>query len=175
MNVNIDQHLSYDELIQNLVDRTDLEAIRKEHLEACPHCRIQAETLQRRYDRLGQMARELAPQPKHAFRVPESGRTSTGRQFRPVLAMGVAAVLILGLTLLWPRAFDKSQGPPEIAATSAEEENRLMARIDELVDDALPKPYQQLLAVSEPILTEDLIDWIVPSIEEDDEKIKPQA
>jgi hypothetical protein len=50
-----------------------------------------------------------------------------------------------------------------------------MAEVDALVRDALPVAYQQVAVVSEPILSEDLIDWIVPSIDEEDDPIEPRA
>lgn len=175
MTISLDQHLTYDELIRNLVDRADLGPDRQAHLQGCPQCRRQAEILDLRYNRLGRMARELAPGPTNAFRVPDSGTEKRRRQFRPALAMGMVGFLILGFTIFWPRFFDTAQVPPELAVGSVEEESRLMAQIDALVDDALPKSYQQVLAVSEPVLTEDLIDWIVPSIEEDDGGPEPQA
>ncbi len=175
MDLIADQHLTYDELIRNLVDASDLGEGRQAHLQVCQHCRCQAENLEQRYSRLGRMARELTPEPSRAFRLPDRGAAQRRRQFRPAMAMGLAGALILAFILIRPDFFQPSQEVPQMAAGGTEAENRLMARIDDLVEDALPKAYQNLAAVSEPILTEDLIDWIVPSIEEDDQDLKPHA
>lgn len=174
IHMNSGRHLTYDELIKNLADHADLGVDRQAHLQSCPQCRSQAETLDRRYRRLGQMARELAPNPKRAFRLPEVTSVPRRRQFRPAMAVGLVTVLIMVFSVFWPRVFGPGQHSPQMAVLSADEDKQLMARVDDLVKDAMPKAYQQLLAISEPVLTEELIDWIVPSIEED-QGVKPQA
>lgn len=175
MTMHVDHHLTYDELIRNLVDRADLGSEQQAHLQECRQCRHEAATIERRFNRLGQMARELVPAPAHAFRVPAAGSARGRWLSRPVLAMGMAGVLILVFTIFWPRVFDPYQSLPEMSAGSVVAENRLMDQIDALVDDAMPKHYQRLLAESEPLWTEEMIDWIVPSIDEDDGAQKPQA
>ena len=65
--------------------------------------------------------------------------------------------------------------PFGVLLRSLEEEAQLMAEVDALVKDALPAPYQRVAVSSEPILSKDLIDWIVPSIDEEDENIDPRA
>ena len=46
-----------------------------------------------------------------------------------------------------------------------------MQEINALVDNALPPAFQNLAAFSGPVLDEDLINRIVPSIEEDDHSL----
>ena len=177
MNPNAEQHLTYDELIRHLIDGPDPASSRQSHLESCHQCRREAEHLARRYQRLGQMARDLAPKPAHTFRLPEGGRTTHRRwQFRSALAMAVAAALILAFTLMRPSLFQHPKSVPKTATNKVVDDNHLMAQVDDLVADAMPKPYQKLVAVSEPVLTQDLIDWIVPSIDENNDKdLKPHA
>jgi hypothetical protein len=62
-----------------------------------------------------------------------------------------------------------------MANWSFEEETRLLAEVDALVDDALPKAYQHVAVAAEPIFSKDLIDWIVPSIDVDDAMADPRA
>ena len=174
MNHN-NQHLNFDELIQNLVDPADLASERQAHMLDCPRCRHEADSLQQRYQRLGRMARQLAPMPTHSFRLPDAMGAQRYRSFRPALAMGMVAALILVFTVFWPRVFDTRQSHQQAAKVSAEQDSQLMAQVDALVDDALPKPYQRLIAASEPELTEDVIDWIVPSIDDNSSGKKPQA
>jgi hypothetical protein len=171
---NPDSHLTYDELLRSITDASDLDPMQQAHLKSCRHCQRQTEDMIQRYRRLGQMARQMAPKPRQVFRAPDR-RASSGRwYFKPGVALGALGVLIFVFTLWWP---DPTDHPlPTTAAWDIEEEARFMAEVDALVNDALPVAYQQVAAVSEPILSKDLIDWIVPSIDdEDDENMDPRA
>jgi len=84
------------------------------------------------------------------------------------MAFGMAGVLVFALTVWWPKQFDTSSTPNQQMAQTIEEDKQLMARIDALVENALPAGYQELAMVTDTDvmeLSEDLIDWIVPSIE----------
>jgi hypothetical protein len=160
-------HLTYDELLRTMTDVSDLDPDRQAHFEACHRCRRQAEDLACRYHRLGQMARTMAPEPSRAFRVPTRHTPTRWWNFKPGMALGVLGVLIFVFTVWWPRPSDYVEVPVHMVAESFEDDEQLMARIDALVDDALPKAYQRVAVASEPVLSKDLIDWIVPSIDED--------
>ena len=170
-----DLHLMYDELLRAMTDASDLDPEQQAHFESCHHCRRQAEELSRRYRRLGQMAKQMAPEPSHAFRVPDRHAAIGRWHFKPGVALGVLGVLIFVFTLWWPQPSNHSDVRAPMASWNVEEDARLMAEVDALVNDALPVAYQQVAVVSEPILSKDLIDWIVPSIDEDDESIDPRA
>ena len=75
---NPDTHLTYDELLQAMTDVSDLDPARQAHLDDCHHCRRQTEDLTYRYRRLGQMAKQMAPKPRQAFRVPASNTHTVG-------------------------------------------------------------------------------------------------
>lgn len=81
------------------------------------------------------------------------------------MAVGAAAVMVLLITTIWPRTHTEipiQDSPPmEIS------DRQLMQEIDALVDNALPPEVRQLAAVATPQFDEDLINWIVPSIQED--------
>jgi hypothetical protein len=170
-----EQHLSYDDLLRTLVDESDLSSDQRRHLQSCPQCQRQAQALQYRYRRLGRMAREMAPEPSRSFTVPAHGAPRTRWYFKPGVAAGIVGVLVFVFTLWWPRPSDHSDLPAPMATWSLEEENRWMAEVDALVHDALPKAYQHVAVVSEPIFSKDLIDWIVPSIDEDDDMVDPRV
>jgi hypothetical protein len=168
-------HLAYDDLLRTLADVSDLSPEQQAHFESCHRCQHQAQGIQHRYQKLGQMARSMAPEPSRSFRVPEHHMPKSRWHFKPGVAAGVLGVLIFVFTVWWPNTSDHTEAPDPLAQYSIEEEAQLMAEVDALVHDALPVAYQQVAVVSEPILSKDLIDWIVPSIDEDDESIEPRA
>ncbi len=172
---NPDSHLTYDELLIAMTDVSDLGQEQQGHLQACLHCQRQSEALAHRFNRLGNIAKKMAPKPSQPFRVPTRHATIWRWQFRPGVALGVLGVLIFAFTLWWPKPSDYSEQPAPMASYNMEEEAQLMAEVDALVKDALPIVYQKVAVVSEPILSKDLIDWIVPSIDEEDENIDPRA
>ena len=84
--------------------------------------------------------------------------------------------LVLALTLWWPKPDNATDTPaPMVAQTSeVDMDDALMAEIDALVADALPAAYREVATVTEAQSIEDLIEWIVPSIEEE-EDLEPRA
>ncbi len=172
---NPDKHLTYDELMVAMTDVSDLDRPQQVHLNACLHCQRQLEEMAHRFTRLGKMAEQMAPAPSQPFRVPARHATIWRWQFKPGVALGVLGVLIFAFTFWWPTPSDHSDQSVPMVAYNMEEEAQLMAEVDALVKDALPVVYQKVAVVSEPILSKDLIDWIVPSIDEEDENIDPRA
>jgi anti-sigma factor RsiW len=169
-------HLNYDQLLQALVDSADLGGEARTHLEACPGCQRQVTRLVQRYGRLGQMAQKMAPEPAHAFRLPHQQAAGTRWRFKPAMALGMVAAMIVLFTVWWPRYFGPTDGPVQVAVRNSETDDALMASIDALVDDALPTAYQEVASASESQSVEELdelIDWLVPSIDEDD--LEPRA
>ncbi len=164
-------HLNYDQLLQALVDTADLGDAARDHLEACPACRRQVKRLTQRYDRMGQMAKQLAPEPAHAFRIPAQQSAAKRWLLKPALAMGMVAALIMVFTIWWPQHIDISRGPEMRATLDRDMDDQLMAEIDDLVVDALPETYQELASLSDSQTSEnldELIDWIAPPLEEDE-------
>jgi hypothetical protein len=92
-------------------------------------------------------------------------------RINPVIAAGMAGALLLVLALGWTQFFLPGRSRPQIAAIDLEADRRLMLQVDQLVENALPPEYQQLIAASDIDLDEDLIDWIIPSIEESDDSL----
>ena len=163
-----DLHLDDDELLRAMIDPSDLGAARQAHLHSCRHCRRQTEALTASYRRLGQMAREMAPEPRQAFRVPADKAPGRPRYLKPAMALGVMGALVFAATL-W-RPFTRiSPTPTTMVAEKFENDDRLMEEIDALVEDALPEKYRQLAALPGERSVEDLdafIDWVVPSPED---------
>jgi hypothetical protein len=165
-------HLTYDELLRAVVDTTDLERQRRTHLDQCPQCLSAVQRLEKRYTRMGRMARRMAPEPSRSFRVPHGTRPASFRHGKPALAMGLAGALVLFVTLWWSPGFRSGPAPPmqpsPMAAATPEQDRELMQEVDALVANALPPALQELAAVTESNPSEDLIEWVLPSIEEDE-------
>lgn len=233
-------HLDYDQLLQAVVDKSDLSKVVQDHLEGCAGCQREVRRLVQRYDRLGQLAKKMAPEPAQAFRVPQQPAARARWQFKPALALGMIGILTFVFTVWWPQRIQSPDVPvAEVAVNSATDDpvhdplmdesddvvadalpvaevavnsttddlvhdplmdeiddlvtdalpvaemalnsttddlvhDPLMDEIDDLVADALPVAYQELASVSESHSVEELIDLIVPVIEEDDD-LEPRA
>lgn len=173
MNQLSEKHMSDDELLKALVDIDDLTSDQQAHMTSCPTCRSELARLERRYNRIGEVAKAFAPVPSHPFRLPEKGRRAYRRWFFPVLAAGMTAALVVAVVMWRPDPFSTGSKPVQLTAQALEEDRRLMKEVDALIENALPEPLRELAAVSEPSLNldEDLINWIVPSIDEDDNSL----
>jgi hypothetical protein len=173
---NPDSHLTYDELLRAMTDPSDLDTTRQAHLGSCGRCQRQTEDLTYRYHRLGKMARQMAPKPRQAFRVP-ARPTFIGRwHFKPGMALGVLGVLIFAFTLWGPRMTGNNHTPAPMTARNLAQDDHLMQEVDALVEDALPEDYQQVAAITGHQPGEDLddfIDWMVPDPEQDDDSQQP--
>jgi anti-sigma factor RsiW len=165
-------HLNPDDLLQALAQTADPQARRQKHLDACPDCRAALERLEKGYARFAQKARDLAPLPAKPFRLPEQPSPARWR-LKPLIATGLVAVLLLllGLAVWPPHFFSPGQHRSQVAAVDLEADRQLMEDVNALVDNALPPAYQQLVAASDFKMDEDLINWIVPSIEDDEDSL----
>lgn len=166
-----DLHLTDDEVLRAMIDPSDLDAARQAHLDSCRHCRRQTEALTARYRHLGQMAREMAPEPRQAFRVPADKLPGRRWYLKPAMALGVMGALVFAVTL-WRPSTRISPTPTPMVAEKFENDDQLMEEIDALVEDALPGKYRQLAALPGDRSVEDLdafIDWVVPSPEDTDD------
>jgi hypothetical protein len=160
---NPNSHFTDEELLRAMVDPSDLAPTRQAHLKSCLHCQRQTRDLTDSYRRLGQMAREMAPEPQKSFRLPAHDAPLRRWYFKPVMALGVLGALVFAVTLWMPRF---SRTPTPMVAHNFENDDQLMAEVDALVENALPEKYQQLAALSDDRSVEDLdefMDWLVPS------------
>lgn len=166
------QHLSHDEILIAVVDRADLPADRLAHLDNCPSCRQELTRVTNRLTRLGRMAADMAPEPSRRFRLPERNAPSLRWMVKPSWAMAMAATLLLGITIWHPQWLS---GPvkQETTVIDLSADRRLMVSVGALVDNALPDAFQQLASLSDPLplndesVDDDLLDWIVPPLNED--------
>jgi len=171
-----DSHLADNELLQAMIDLSDLGPDRQAHLDGCPHCQGQIKDLTDRYGRLGQMARQMAPQPRKPFRLPADNAPVRRWYFKPALALGALGVLIFAFSLWVPRFTRSPQVPVPTVARNFANDDQLMAEVDALVENALPEEYQQLASLSGDRSLENLdefMNWMVPAPEETDDLERP--
>lgn len=178
MNKQRSAHLDYEQLLNVLVDKSDLEDQALAHLEACAVCQNKVERMAKRYDNLGKMVKKMAPEPSQAFRIPEQPTVKSRWRFNPALALGAVGAMIFIFTVLGPKQKESPDATaPMVAQNSANidlVDDPLMDEIDDLVADALPVAYRELASVSDSQSIEELIELIVPTIEED-EGVEPRA
>ncbi len=167
------RHLNEQELLKAIVDSADLGQERQAHLAGCPSCLQARATIENRLAHLGRQAQVLAPLPARVFRLPDQQPAAASRRFRPAWAMGLMAVVLLAFAVGGPIWFHSPATAPA-GAKQAAADMRFMEDVDALVADALPVPYQELTAMDWPMLRierpddEALIDWVVPSLDDDD-------
>ena len=174
--LNPDLHLTCDELLLAVIDPSDLDPTQQAHFKYCRHCRRLTDDLTHRYTRLGQMAKQMAPEPRQAFRVPAHNAPVGRWQFKPGIALGVLGVLIFVFTSWGPEFTRIHRTPTAIVVQHFENDDHLMEEIETLVEDALPVKYQQMAALSDDRSVgylDELIDWVVPSPESADDLEQP--
>jgi hypothetical protein len=157
-------HLSTGQLLQALVDPSDLEAERQDHLEQCLPCRKELERLKQGFGRLGQTARQMAPAPTRPFRLPSKAAPAAWWRFKPMWATVAAGALLFAFTVWWPHPLAPPAPVPTVAVYHPAATPYLIDQVDALVDDALPPTLQALAAASDLGDAEDDLDLLVPPV-----------
>ena len=170
---NTKQHMTSDEMTMAVVDRNDLAADRRAHLEDCGSCRERVSSFENQLKGMGEMARKMAPAPSKPIRLPQTG-IKRSWQRKPILAVGFAALVLLAV-VVWQPSPVSPPGGPSVASLDTAKEQRLIEDIDAIVENALPTAYQELAAFDIPDLfdddtEDDPSDWIVPSLQEDEDE-----
>jgi hypothetical protein len=165
------RHLTEDEFLRTLVDKRDLSNTQSDHLKECTICRQALDRIEHRFRDMGQMAVQMTPKPSRPFRLPDRSSHAARWRFRPVWVTGLTAVLIALLITFWPRGSDQPSLSPVPVPQTDLSDLELMQDIDALVENALPSNIRQLASVATPQFDEDLINWIVPSIQEDEHRL----
>ena len=80
---SMSSHLGENEILQAVVDETDLSQHLKQHLNECSHCRLQKERFAQELARLGQLARRYAPEPQRRVTLAAPAVVLRRRCFNP--------------------------------------------------------------------------------------------
>lgn len=159
-------HLTEKEIIQALIDETDLTESAREHLSMCHICFNEKEGLGNQLSRLGGTAERLSPLPRKSFKLPRKDVLKIPRvwrwQWQSLLAAGMATAMIFAV-LLW-----KKPSPISLKSIGEErsiefvQDEQLMADISSLVENPLPEIYLDLSGESISDVSEEFINFVIP-------------
>ena len=160
-----ESHLGEKDILQAVIDGTDLPILQQQHLQDCFQCRSQKERLENELTRLGQLAEHYAPEPQRRITVPEQKvRTTFFNRGFAFSAGAVAAVVIV----VWATFLIRSQqGSIGNLAQNMVEAERLMMEIDVLVENALPQVYLDIVGETNLNKDQDFLDFLIPTSDDD--------
>lgn len=159
-------HLTSDEIIAAVVDRGDLPADARNHLAACDQCRKEVEKIEAAVTGLGETGRQVAPELSTPVNMPTDRqriRLSRAWGLKPVLGFGFAVCLLV--FVLWGGRLKDAVQQTNVASTGSGA-NSLFEEADRLVENAMPVHYQKIIETESFRAGDDMMDFIVPSIDE---------
>jgi len=161
MKKNQSRHLTEDQILAAVVAENDLPVHLQEHLLFCRKCSLKKDHLSQDLFCLGQKAVEMAPVISGRIRLPEKSRIFIfNRHLKNALA--VCSTIIFIFLAVWvpdwksKPDFLKAQRDPQDSAI-------FMAEIKSLVENALPKEYQDLADPLDFGIQADFMQYIVPA------------
>ena len=162
-------HLTEKEIIQAVIDETDLTESTREHLYKCHICRNEKEGLGNQLSRLGNTAERLSPLPRKSFKLPRKDVFKIPRvwrwQWQNLLAAGMAAAMIFAV-ILWKTPFPiPHKDREEERVSEFVQDEQLMADISSLVENPLPEIYLDLSGESISDVSEEFINFVIPDVD----------
>lgn len=168
MTASSNKHLAEAQILQAIVDLSDLSDDQQTHLAACPVCLAEKDSLDRMLIQVGSMAKASAPA---VIRRPVLTDRRPGFlqawffEARPLVRIAVPALLVLivvtAVFVLKP-AQDKHTAFVEEQMIDSEQ---LLSDIDRLIENPLPQELQTMISIAEIDPDEDFMDYIVPTTE----------
>jgi hypothetical protein len=160
-------HLNPEELVTSAVAEEDLSPSARRHLEACPECGRQRDLILEDLRNLGWSARRFAPEPVRKITLPAREPVrGPARPYGWALGLGLAAAAAALVLMVWPWHPGGLPGvqPLSISWTEAAEDERLMAEVSRLEEDALPDQYREISPEGPAAAVDDdeTIDFVVP-------------
>lgn len=169
MNQQKSLHLTEKEIIQAVIDETDLTESKREHLYECHTCRNEKEGLGNQLSRLGNTAERLSPLPLKSFKLPREDGLKMPRvwkwQWQSLLAAGMAAVMIFAVLLWKTPSLISQKDRGEERATEFVQDEKFMADISSLVENPLPEIYLDLSGESISDVSEEFINFVIPDVD----------
>ena len=158
-------HLDDEDVFVAVVDESDLPAGLQEHLSTCPECRKRKEAFAENLARLGQVAERLAPLPRRKVSIPAAETRSPqwwpwGWRRGMVAVMAAAAVVVVA----WLSTSLITTPESRIAKLQQEllEDDRLMAEVRLLEENALPPLVMEIAGESHPGFDHRFMRFVVP-------------
>ncbi|MGD8948296.1 MAG: hypothetical protein PVI62_16655, partial [Desulfobacterales bacterium] len=153
MNLDNEHHLDEQELIQAVVDESDLPQTMQAHLVTCHQCRASKESFEQDLASLGQMAERYAPKPQKRIAIPvHEPRSAFWTFFNWRTAIGAAATVAAVLIVFWGTTIVRNLTEYGTDSVPAElmQAKQLMTEVNMLVDNALPPLYLKISAENNP-------------------------
>jgi hypothetical protein len=164
------EHLTEAQIIQAVVNRSDLSDDMLEHLATCLECRAEETRLCAALGQLGKMAQASVPKNEMRFAWP-SGQSEKGKtgffENRSITRMAVPALVLL-MVVLGTLLINPDQKPhiKEMALHMIDPE-QLLSDIDNLLETPVPPEFQTTVSFIEIDPEDDFMQDIVPRIEND--------
>jgi hypothetical protein len=157
-------HLAEENILQAVIDDTDLSTLQQKHLAQCSRCQSHRQRLENELAHLGQLAERYAPQPLRRINVADdNARLPLLIRRFAVSAAAVAAVIIVVWATFLLRS--QQQGGIDNLAQNMVEAERLMTEVNVLVENALPQVYLDIVGETNLNMDEDFIDFLIPNYE----------
>ncbi|UCF91299.1 MAG: hypothetical protein JSW39_23975 [Desulfobacterales bacterium] len=171
MNSEQIEHLNSNQLLQAVVDRSDLPEALQAHLGACLRCRTEKERFEQELTHLGDMAARLAPMPSQPITLPRPApRSALGdflsgrRVFGAALTVAAAVLLVVLGTFVLRTAPVGQTGHSHQELLEA---RQLMTEVDLLVENALPQVYLEIAGDAYAASDDEFIRFLIPPLESD--------
>jgi predicted anti-sigma-YlaC factor YlaD len=158
-------HLEENDILQAVIDNTDLSVLQQQHLVECSQCRSSKQRLEQELARMGQLAERYAPKPQRRITVAEQKVRSPLLNWRFAFSAAAVAAVIL---VVWGTFLIRNQQQGSIGNLTQNmvEAERLMTQINVLVENALPQVYLDIVGETNLNLDEDFMDFLIPTPED---------
>jgi hypothetical protein len=163
------QHLDEEQLVQAVVDATDLPHSVQAHLAKCGQCLAGKNSFELEMTKLSQQVERFAPKPQRRILLPVQ---KTKNPLRNLLdwrnLVAAAATVTAVFILVWGTNMVRNPSVPgaEILAAEMEEAERLMTEVNTLVDNALPAFYLVISGEKNAAYEEEFFQFLIPTIED---------
>ena len=162
-------HLTEDQIIMALVDKTGLPQAVRDHLSACPLCDLEKERLESRVDRFGYLSRRYAPPCNRRIIMEEVDRRSVGWNWEwwgGLSAGAIVAALVLvfifsGSVGLWQ---DNSRSKLAGLVDEMLEDEQFVRDVDQFSGNALPQFCLDIYGGTDLIVSEEeFMEFVFPT------------
>jgi len=163
------QHLDEEQLVQAVVDATDLPHSVQAHLAKCGQCLAGKNSFELEMTKLSRQVERFAPKPQRRILLPVP---KTKNPLRNLLdwrnLVAAAATVTAVFILVWGTNMVRNPSVPgaEILAAEMEEAERLMTEVNTLVDNALPAFYLVISGEKNAAYEEEFFQFLIPTIED---------
>ena len=164
-------HLDDEQIIQAVVDETDLPAPLRTHLADCSQCRVKKERLSQSLLHLGRMAQNLAPSPRQGIMLPAEKASRAfwlqAWQWRSLLTAGVAVALVVAVVWWKGPVTTTPESQQALLGDEMREDEELMTEIRWLEEHALPLTYSDISGEYSSSSDDEFMEFLIPDTHND--------